>query len=164
MKVTFLLFLVFITYSHSFDIQEVPIGNYLTTLRASKDEDYFYFSIKKYLQRNYLYLFLLVNGYSINKTDYCNTNNYPSQSSIERCSFYSLSYDVSDSGKSYYYKVSISSGYSYTIIRYSGSNSYGTFKASGSYTNFTKSIMLDASSNTDMTTLENSNNYFYTNI
>ena len=168
MKVLLLLFLVFITYSHSIDIQNVPIGNSLTTLRASKNEDYFYFSIGNYTYYT-LYLFLLDNGYNINKIYYCTTYTYPSQSSIKSCSFYRLDYDVSDSqtkssGKSYYYHVGILSRYSYIIIRYSGSNSYGTFKASGSFTEFIKDIKLDASSDRDITTLENINNYFYTYI
>ena len=166
MKALFLLFLVFITYSHSINIQNVPIGNSLTYLRASTNEDYFYVSIDNYYN---LYLLLIDYSYSINRTYYCNTYSYPSQSSIDSCSFYSLYYDFSDSqikssGKSYYYKIPVLPRRSYVIIKYSGSNSYGTIKASGSYTNFLKSIKLDASSNTDITTLKNRDNYFYTYI
>ena len=169
MKVLFLLFLVFITYSHSINIQKVLIGDSLTYLTASKDEEYFYFSIDRYSYHNYLYLFLLVDDYNINQINYCRTNTYPSQSSIDSCSFNSFSSDYSESQKkssstSFYYKVPISSGYSYIIIKYLGSNNYGTIKASASYTHFIRSITLGSSSNTEITKLVDSNNYFYTYI
>ena len=163
MEILLLLFQVFIAYSNSIDIQQVPTDNSLKNLRPSTNEDYFYFSIDGYYKR--LYLFLLDNGYSINKIYYCNTYVYPSQSSIKNCSFNQLSSVFNDSqikssGKSYYYSIPILSKGSFSIIRYSGSNSYGTFKASGSYTHFIQVITLDASYNTDITTLEDRNNYF----
>ena len=150
MKVLFLLFLVSITYSHSIDIQRVQIGNFQTYLRTSKNEDYFYFSIDSYYVDYYLYLFLLVNDYNLNQIYFCRTNTYPSQSSIDRCPFYSLSNDYSEShtkssSTSFYYQVPIIR-YSYIIIKYSGNNSYGTFKASASYTHFIQNIMIDESS------------------
>ena len=133
MEILFLLFLVFITYSHSIDIQPVQISNHLSTLRASKDDDYFYFSIDKYLSKRFLYLYLLENDYSINKIYYCQTNTFPSQSAIESCSFFFINYNDKNSDTSYNYKIPILSNDSYIIIRYSGSNNNGSFKAIFSY-------------------------------
>ena len=117
MKVLFLLFIVSITYSHSIDIQRVQIGNFQTYLRTSKNEDYFYFSIDSYYVDYYLYLFLLVNDYNLNQIYFCRTNTYPSQSSIDRCPFYSLSNDYSESYKILKYIILLSSTY-YKVFLY----------------------------------------------
>ena len=163
MKVLFLLFLVFIIYSHSIDIQPLQKSNYLSTLRASRDDDYFYFSIDKYLSKSFVYLYLFENDYGINKIYYCQTNTFPSQSAIDSCSFFFINHDNINSDTSYNYKIPILSNDSYIIIRYSGSNNNGTFKASFSDT-FKKKILVDVNYDTELTAVQNDYNYFYAYI
>ena len=76
MKVIFLLFLVLILYSFSQDVQYISIGNSLSSLRVSKWDDYFYFSINNNSSYSYLLVFLLGDSYKINNLSYCYSDNY----------------------------------------------------------------------------------------
>ena len=169
MKVLFLLFLVSITCSNFnfIDIQRVQIYNLsLTKLNSSTDEDHFYFHhVSKY--RDFFYLALYDNGYDMNKISYCSTN-ISTYWKIDDCKFNLIEPQDKDSrnntsGIIYYYIIPSIPDDQDLIIKYSGKNGNGIFKAAGSYRSFIERLNV-VGSNYDITTFENSNNYFYTNI
>ena len=165
METLILLFLVFITYSHSIDVKYVLTDNTLTILNSTINDGYFYFSTT-YISHNYLYLNLFDRDYNLNNTiSYCRTNIRPFQA-ISSCNFISKYYDDNDypgTSKGYFYKIPLDKSY-YLIIKYSGNNSYGTIKARGSFSNLIEKISIDASSDTSLTKYNELFNYFYAYI
>ena len=131
---SFRLFLVFISYSYSIDLQYINIGdNSPKSLRSSKNYDYFYFSIKSYVTYYQAYLLLSDDGYNIIDIYYCPTSSYPTDTVIDTCGFFSVYYYIekkTSTGTLYYYKIPISNiNKTYVIIQYRGTYSYGKFKA-----------------------------------
>ena len=93
MKVLFLLFLVFITYSNSRDIQFIKMGDSVPkNLRASLDTDYFFFVYDRFVTYNFTHLVLLDNQYDIYPISYCLSFDTPSDSIINECDFNHISY------------------------------------------------------------------------
>ena len=172
MKVQFLLFLVFIAYSHSQEPQYVTISNSLSTLRASTSYDYFYFNIN-YSSYSYLYVFLLDYDYSLKGVSYCYSNSYD-ESAIKDCSFDSVdTYDSdtqplpSSMSNGYYYRISLYiTTKNYLIIRYSGRYSYSSssLKVKGTYTPFIEKVLVDENYDKTLHPIKDINNYFYAEI
>ena len=172
MKVQFLLFLVFIAYSHSQEPQYVTISNSLSTLRASTSYDYFAFNIK-YSSSSYLYVFLLDYDYSLKGVSYCYSNSYD-ESAIKDCSFGSVdTYDSdtqplpSSMSNGYYYRISLYiTTKNYLIIRYSGRYSYSSssLKVKGTYTPFIEKVLVDENYDKTFYPIKDINNYFYAEI
>ena len=167
MKVQFLLFLVFITYSLSQEPQYVEIYNSLSTLRTSTSYDYFYFNING-LSNSYLYLFLLDHDYELNGISYCYSNSY-SESAIKDCSFNSVNTYDSDTQpspytKGYYYKIYISTTKDYLILQYSGRYSYSSLKVKGTLTTFIEKVNVNEDYGKTLYPIKDINNYFYSYI
>ena len=164
MKVLFLIFLVFIKYSHSDVAQYIPIGKYLTPLNSSTNDDYFYFALNNYNYYDLFYLYLSDKDYSLNKIYYCNSYNIPSQTTIDNCNFYLIDYhfyDVhaSSSAKGFFYKINPSSNY--LIIKYSGRHSYGIIRARGSFKPYFEEVEVGSKNDTQLSPLNDIYNYFY---
>ena len=160
MKVLFLLFLTFIKYSYSNDLQNVPIGISLRTLRISDNDDYFYFSTSCYTSYSFAYLLLIDDRYT-NYIYYCYASTSPSQSTIGACSFkYIKYYDLYNPSlqKEYYYKIPISSSKPYIIIRYSGRFS-NRIKARISVNPLIPKVV-DLGYSIKLSSFENTDNYF----
>ena len=163
MKILFLLFLVFIPYSHS--LQYITIRDTsLKTLNSSTSTDYFYIRVPA---NKDLHLVLVDNGYSIKYINYCSTYSYtiPTESTLEECLFSSFShYDSksTSSGTEYYYKDSTIISFNYIIIRYSGRNATGTIKASAVIA-YMQNVEI-GNSQTYLSTEVNYDTYFYTNV
>ena len=162
MKVLFLLFIIFITYSNAIDFQSITLGaDSPKDLRTSVNDDYFYFKKKNYITYKNINLLLYEDSYFIKNIYYCFLDYYPSDSTIDQCSFNSISYDGSKStstGTLYHYNIPLTSSDLYVIIKYSGRHSYGTFKAR-SY--LTERIYINSYDKKELSALPNIKNYFY---
>lgn len=164
MKVLFILFLTFITYSQN--IQEIKSGEALYTLNSSTTDDYFYFKAISTLDAHIL---LIDNNYIINQIYYCFIFSYkaPTQWDIDSCSFNSVNrYGYSKELSyyyEYYYKIPLSTSYNYIVIRYSGRNSYGTIKVSAVIP-YIENVEVGNYYETRLTTHTMNNTYFYSKI
>ena len=167
MKILSFLFLVYITYSNSEDIQNITMGDITPKLlRASKDTDYFYYSYNNSTTYNSAYLLLIDDLYYLKEIKYCLTSSYPSNTTIKECYFNSINYDdlkTKGARYFYYYRMPISSRDTYTIIKYSGKYQNGKFRAK-SY--FIEKVPIGSNYETELSTFDSSlyNNYFYVNI
>ena len=162
MEMIFILFLISITYSHSINFQSITLGaDSLTYLRSSINDDYFYFKKKSYITYKNINLLLYDESYYIEYIYLCFLRYYPSDSTIDECSFSLISSDGSKStsiGTLYYYKIPLNSSDPYVIIKYSGRRSYGTFKAR-SY--LAERIYDNLYNEKELTALPNIDNFFY---
>ena len=136
---------------------------------------YKYFSLTNsnyYSYSNYIYICLEDNNFGLryNNIKYCSTNTNPSiyaDNAIKDCSFSSLSYynTQSSSGTTkYYYKISITSSYTYSIVNYEGNNSYGYLYVTTDYNNLVptkKMTKININSRTSLPTISSEDKYFY---
>ena len=109
--------------------------NYRTSLIASTSyHKYFYLKNSDYYSHSsYIYIYFEDNNFdlSYNNIKYCLTSNDPSSnpdSIVNDCSFTTIySYDSKSSSDiyKYYYKISTTSSYTYSIVYYDGSNPSG---------------------------------------
>ena len=162
MEIIFLLFFIFIVYSHSIDIQEIELGdNSLRNLRTSTPPDFFYISINVQTPYNNIHFLLLDNGYNISNINFCFVSSSPSDWTISSCKFYSYKYinsKTKSEGILYHYNVPILSSNSYVIIKYSGNNPNGEFKAR-SY--FMEKVSIDSHEELELSAAVNITNEFY---
>ena len=165
MEIIFLLFFIFIVYSHSIDIQEIELADSsFRNLRASTFPDFFYISINVQTLYNNIHFLLLDNGYNISNINFCFTSSSPSDWTISSCKFYSYKYinsKTKSEGILYHYNVPILSSNSYIIIKYSGNNPNGEFKAR-SY--FMEKVPIDSHEELELSAAVNITNEFYTEI
>ena len=169
MKVFFLLFLVLIIYSLSFDsIQNVDINGSRVYLRPSTNYDFFYIPINSFISNEFVYIFFLDNRYKLNDTIYyCHTNSYPSQMVIDSCSFiikYKWFVKSIDEGDLYYYRLPILSNKNYIIIKYKGKYSGGIISVYSTVIPIIEKTYIDQKYDTLLSPISYNENYFYTNI
>ena len=122
--------------------------------------DYFYFPIDSRSTYNTANLLLFIPSMGFENIYYCSTSSYPSDETINSCTFTLINY-VKSSGSLEYYKIPISSSASYIIIKYSGRNRYLTIKAR-SY--FMEKIPVNSYDKTKISTFTDTDNYFYMKI
>ena len=106
--------------------------NYRTSLIASTSYHKYFYLINSdyYSYSSYIYIYFEDNNFdfSYNNIKYCLTSNDPSSnpdSIVNDCSFTTIySYDSKSSSDiyKYYYKISTTSSYTYSIVYYDGSN------------------------------------------
>ena len=160
--------------AHVIKMTYVSINSRRTLPKANFENEYFYLTNSNYtLYSNYIYICLEDNnfGLNFNNIKYCCTNtnpyNYP-EKAVSDCSFNSVPfyYNQNSSGTSkYFYKISITGSYSYSIVYYDGRNSSGSLYVTSDYKNLAPIIvkMTQVSRNlkTSLPTTTSENKYFY---
>ena len=140
---------------------------------STSEKNYFYLTNSHYNSySSYIYICLEDNGFELNfnNIQYCFTNTYPGyypENVVNNCSFTTISYyfyQKSSGIYQYYYKIPITSSYTYSIVYYDGKNSLGFLYVTSDYIDLSKSIkMTEVSINnrTSLTTISLYNKYFY---
>ena len=122
------------------------VRRFLTTINLQ--DKYFYLTNSEYYPySNYIYICLEDNNFGLryNNIKYCFTDTNPSSYpdiAIKNCSFISISYYITQSSSNaikYYYNISNTNSYAYSIVYYDGNNSSGNLYATSDY----KSISID---------------------
>ena len=119
--------------------------NSRTSLPTTTSQDkYFYLTNSNYSSySNYIYICLEDNNFGLNYNNikYCFTNTNPyinPDSAISNCSFDLISYYGTQSSSGaikYYYNISTTSYYTYSIFYYEGNNSSGNLYVTSDYKN-----------------------------
>ena len=151
--------------------------NSRTSLPTANSEDkYFYLTNSNYSNYSsyisYIYICLEDNNFHLNYNNikYCFTNTNPSSYpdiAIKNCSFISISYYSTQSSSDtikYYYKISISISYTYSIVSYEGNNSSGNLHVTSDYNNFIQTVKMtqvSINSRTSLPTTSSEDKYFY---
>ena len=142
-----------------------------TTSSANK---YFYFPNSNYNDNytNYIYILFEDNNFGLkyDNIKYCRTDanigSYP-DNAVSSCSFIPISYYSTQSSPStikYYYKVSNTMPYTYSIVYYEGSYSSGSLYVTIDYNDLAKTVKMTQVSRNSTTSLPTSssyNKYFY---
>ena len=142
-----------------------------TTSSANK---YFYFPNSNYNDNytNYIYILFEDNNFGLkyDNIKYCRTDanigSYP-DNAVSSCSFIPISYYSTQSSSStikYYYKVSNTMPYTYSIVYYEGSYSSGSLYVTIDYNDLAKTVKMTQVSRNSTTSLPTSssyNKYFY---
>ena len=139
----------------------------------TSEDKYFYLTNNDYSSySSNLYIFFEDNGFSLSYSNikYCltdtNPDSYPENAVID-CSFSSVSYYKSQTSsgiKKYYYMLSYSSSYTYTLIYYSGSNASGNLYVTSDYDDLYQKIIMTSvyrNSRIYLPTLTLEDKYFY---
>ena len=168
MKVLILLFLVFIQYSYSIDIKNVPTDGSREILPSSIDDGYFFLSISSLKSNEFLYLLLIDHYYELNNIYFCVTNSYPSEEEIDKCIFNSIKNYGFDKHKAvgilYYYKFNLPTYADYIIIRYSGKYTSGLFCAESTIIPPMDYVYLNLPSDISLSPITYQENYFYSEV
>ena len=142
-----------------------------TTSSANK---YFYFPNSNYNDNytNYIYILFEDNNFGLkyDNIKYCRTDanigSYP-DNAVSSCSFIPIYYYSTQSSSStikYYYKVSNTMPYTYSIVYYEGSYSSGSLYVTIDYNDLAKTVKMTQVSRNSTTSLPTSssyNKYFY---
>ena len=127
---------------------KININSRTSLPTISSEDKYFYLTNSNYSNySNYIYICLEDNNFGLkyNNIKYCLTNTNPSSYpdiAIKNCSFTSISYYNTQSSSSaikYYYNISNTNSYTYSIVYYDGNNSSGNLYVTSDY----KSISID---------------------
>ena len=121
---------------------QVSINSRTSLPTINSEDKYFYLTNSNY--SNYssnIYICLEDNNFGLNYNNikYCLTNTNPSSYpdiAIKNCSFNSISYYSKQSSSDtikYYYNISITSSYIYSIVYYQGNNSSGNLYVTSDY-------------------------------
>ena len=134
---------------------------------------YFFLTNSNYFNHsNYIYICLEDEHFNLSYKNikYCLTNTNPSSNpdnAINNCSFSSISYYSSQNSSGiikYYYKISITSSYTYSIVYYEGNNSYGYLYVTSDYIDLTRIVKItkvSSNSRISLPTTSSVDKYFY---
>ena len=112
-------------------------------------DKYFYLTNSEYYPySNYIYICLEDINFDLryNNIKYCFTDTNPSSYpdiAIKNCSFISISYYITQSSSNaikYYYNISNTNSYAYSIVYYDGNNSSGNLYATSDYNDLAKTV------------------------
>jgi hypothetical protein len=148
--------------------------NYRTSLIASTSYHKYFYLINSdyYSYSSYIYIYFEDNNFdfSYNNIKYCLTSNDPSSnpdSIVNDCSFTTIySYDSKSSSDiyKYYYKISTTSSYTYSIVYYDGSNPSGYLYVTSDINDLAKTAIatyLHRNSKTSLPIASSIDKYFY---
>ena len=154
-------------------IFQVPRNSRLSLPTSTSENNFFYLKNSDYYSYSeYIYIYFEDNNFdlSCNKIKYCLTSNDPSSnpdSIVNECSFTTImNYDSkrsSDKHK-YYYMISTTSSYTYSIVYYDGNNPSGQLYVTSDINDLAKTAIATYIPNNSKTSLPIANlidKYFY---
>ena len=166
-----LLFLCFIAYSYCLLMTPVSINSKTYLPTTGSEKKYFYLTNNDYYSySSYIYICLEDNNFGLyNDIKYCRTNTNPSiyPDNAVGCSFITTSpysTQISSGTPKYYYRISTTNSYIYSIVFYQGSFPDGNLYVTSDYKDLTQTVKMTQVSKNSRTSLPTTNSidkYFY---
>ena len=152
---------------------QIPL-NFRTSVPTTNLEYKYFYIINSYYKASPSYIYLSFEdtnfGLNYNNIQYCRTFTDPGSDpfgALRLCGFDLISYyrnvNSSDTNK-YYYKISASTSYTYTIVYYEGSNSSGSLYVKSNTKDLAQYVLMtyiSRNSKTSLPTITSEDKYFY---